>query len=234
MSDRTIGILGGMGPEATADLFMEITRLTPARSDQDHLRIISYSNPKVPDRTAAILHGGADPVPELIESARLLERAGAQIIAIPCNTAHYYLRQIRAAVGIEVLDMIGETLAEFRRLLPRATTAGLLAATGTVSAGVYREPFERQGVRLLVPGTEGQAAVHEGIGRVKAGDRDPSIRQTFQAEGARLAGRGAEAVILGCTEIPLAFDPAGVDYVTLNATRILAAAALRAARGDAA
>ncbi len=230
MPDRMIGILGGMGPEATADFFMEITRLTSARRDQDHVRIMSYSNPKIPDRTAAILDGGADPVPQLIESAQLLERAGAGIIAIPCNTAHHFLASIRAAVRIEVLDMIAETLREFRRLLPQASTAGLLGSTGTVISGVYQLPFESQGLRMLVPESWQQAAVYNAIRRVKAGDCDRNVQDTFHEAGAQLVARGAEAVILGCTEIPLAFDPGRVGYVTLNATRILAAAALRWAR----
>jgi len=161
----------------------------------------------------------------------LLERAGAEVIVIPCNAAHYFLPAICASVETEILDMIGETLAEFRRRHPRAVTAGLLAATGTVRSGIYREPFERRGVTMLAPAPEEQAAVQEGIRRVKAGDRDPSIRRIFHTAGADLVARGAVAVILGCTEIPLAFDPVSAGFETLNATRILAAAAIRAARG---
>ena len=113
MPDRIIGILGGMGPEATVDLFREITRLTPAEKDQDHVPVLVYSNSKIPDRTTAMLEGGEDPMPALIESARVLERAGAGVLVIPCNTAHYYLPELQKKVGIPILNMIVETLREF-------------------------------------------------------------------------------------------------------------------------
>lgn len=226
-TNRLVGILGGMGPEATADLFEEITRLTPARRDQDHVRVLIYSNPGIPDRTAAILEGGADPVPALAESARLLERAGAAFIAIPCNTAHYFLESIRAAVSVPVLDMIEEACEEFSRLAPHADTAGLLAATGTTRSGIYSSAFASRGVRVLTPADDEQESIHAAIREVKAGRAGTRIRELFRSAGAGLVARGARAVILGCTEIPLAFDESAAGYPVVNTTRVLAKAVLR-------
>jgi len=231
MFDRMIGILGGMGPGATADLFQEIIALTPAIRDQDHIRVLIYSNPKIPDRTRAILENGEDPVPPLLESARLLEKAGAGILAIPCNAAHYFVPQVQAQIGIPILNMIGETCREFRSRLPNASTAGLLAASGTVRSGIYQTVFDCAGVDVITPDNGEQELVQAAIQKIKAGVQDSAIRATFESVGGRLAEAGAQAVILGCTEIPLAFDPACVNYPTLNATRILAQAAVDWALG---
>ena len=114
--DRVIGILGGMGPEATLDLYRDIIRLTPAKRDQDHIRVLIYSNPKIPDRTMGIEQTGESPVPSLIESARILEKGGAGIIAMPCNAAHHFLPEIQRQITIPVLDMIEEAC---RRLCER-------------------------------------------------------------------------------------------------------------------
>ena len=125
MSDRVVGILGGMGPEATAEFYRYIVSLTPAGRDQDHIKVLMYSNPKIPDRSRAITEGGESPLPYLVESAHVLERAGAGILAIPCNTAHYYLPELQARVDVPVLNMITETLSAFKGLMPAASTVGL-------------------------------------------------------------------------------------------------------------
>ena len=229
--DHMIGILGGMGPEATLDLYRNIINLTPATKDQDHIRVLIYSNPKIPDRTRAIEAKGDSPLPSLIEAAKLLEGGGAGIIAMPCNTAHYFLPQMQMKVSIPILDMIEETCGKIRETLPEARTVGLIAAYGTVHCGVYRQPLARAGIELLLPDDEDQARIREAIGKVKAGMQDRSTRETFHAVGRRLVTAGARAVILGCTEVPLAFEPSEVNYPTVNPTRILAEAAVDWALG---
>jgi aspartate racemase len=231
MSDRIVGILGGMGPAATADLYSEIIRLTPALVDQDHLRVLIYSNPKIPDRTHAILHGGEDPVPELVASARLLERAGAGILAIPCNNAHCFLPQIQQAVAIPILNMIEETCRILRSCEPRVSKAGLLAASGTVDSRIYENIFALGDIQVLVPTRDEQVRIHAAIQDVKRGSREPAVAEVFHSAGAALMARGAESVVLGCTEIPLVFDPARAGYAALNPTRALAAAAVEWALG---
>ncbi len=229
--DRIVGILGGMGPEATLDLYRHIISLTPASRDQDHIRILIYSNPKIPDRTEAIVGNGKSPLSHLIESARLLERGGAGIIAMPCNTAHYFLPEMRQEISIPILDMIAETGRKLREILPEARTAGLIASRGTVLSRVYHKALSSLGMEVLIPDEADQRAIQEAITQVKAGVHDRSTRETFQSIGMRLMEHGAEAIILGCTEVPLAFDPDAVDYPSLNSTRILAEAAVDWALG---
>jgi aspartate racemase len=231
MSDRIIGVLGGMGPAATADFYWEIIKLTPARRDQDHIPVLIYSNPRMPDRTRAILEGAEDPLPWLLEAAVTLERGGAGMIAIPCNTAHYYLPQIQASVRIPVLNMVEETCLTVRSQFPRARAVGLLAATGTVQCKIYHQVCERQGMQLITPSEEDQARVHNAIFQVKGGDRDGTAGGVFESIGEGLIRMGAEAVILGCTEIPVAFNPRRVEYFSLSSTRVLAQAAVDWALG---
>ncbi|GAH56604.1 unnamed protein product, partial [marine sediment metagenome] len=143
MPEKIIGILGGMGPEATIDLFYKIIKFTPAEKDQDHFRIIIDNNPKIPDRTAAILGKGEDPLPALQETARNLEKAGVDFIIIPCNTAHYFLPQIQKSVNIPVLNMIEETAKETRKRIFPIQKVGLLASMGIYKTEIYHQHFKK-------------------------------------------------------------------------------------------
>jgi aspartate racemase len=212
-------------------LYRHIISLTPASNDQDHIRVLIYSNPKIPDRTKAIEAMGESPLPSLIESAKLLERGGAGIIAMPCNTAHYYLPKMQPEVSIPILDMIEQTCRAIRETLPQAKTIGLIAAYGTVHCGVYHQALASAGIELLIPDDVDQTRIRAAIAQVKAGRQDRLTRETFHSVGSRLVAAGSEAVILGCTEVPLAFDPDEVDYPTVNPTRILAEAAVDWALG---
>src|SRR4030042_3354613 len=143
MPEKIIGILGGMGPEATIDLFYKIIKSTPAEKDQDHLRIIIDNNPKIPDRTAAILGKAEDPLPALQETAQNLEKAGADFIIIPCNTAHYFLSSIQESVNIPVLNMLEETAKETKKRIPQIKKVGLLASIGVYKSEIYHQHFKK-------------------------------------------------------------------------------------------
>ena len=231
MTDRIIGILGGMGPEATADFYREIIRLTPAKTDQDHIPVVIYADPRVPERTHAILHGGEDPVPHLIKAAVALENAGAGILAIPCNTAHYFLSRIGPKVSIPILNMIEETYKSTHARIGDIHRVGLLATIGTIRSGVYSEVFTRHGVEVVVPEASDQERLQQAIFLVKAGSYDRARQDIFEGIGSALVTAGAQVVILGCTEIPLGFDVSRVDYPVVNATRVLAQAAVDWALG---
>jgi aspartate racemase len=231
MPDRIVGILGGMGPEATADFFREILRLTPAHKDQDHIPVLIHSDPRVPERTPAILHGGEDPTPFLIRAAVTLEKAGAGILAMPCNTAHYFLPRVQDAVHIPIMNMIEETHRTVLDRVGDAGLVGLLATRGTIRSGVYRDVFAKHGLTILVPDEGDQDRIQEGIFMIKAGTYDASRQDTFERIGARLIENGASAIILGCTEIPLGFRDSRVDYPVVNATRVLAQAVVDWALG---
>ena len=228
---RVIGILGGMGPEATIDFYRHIIDLTPACRDQDHLKVIIYSNPKIPDRTEAIVAQGENPLPYLIESAKYLEKWGAGIIAIPCNTAHHYLFKIQQQTAVPILNMIEETRTELRTLMPEVHTVGLLAVEGTLQSGVYHRVMAESGVEILVSDTDEQRKIQSAIAQVKAGMTDSATQEIFETAARRLVEAGAQAIILGCTEVPLAFDPARIKSPCLNPTRILAKAAVNWALG---
>lgn len=229
---RTVGVLGGMGPRATVDFFQKLTDLTPARRDQDHLRVIIDSRPQIPDRSAFLFGGGEDPTPWLVESAQTLEAAGAELLVIPCNTAHAFLDAIRRSVGIPVLDITEVVAEEACRTVPGLRVAGVLATGATVRVGLYHRAFERRGVRVLAPEPDDQGIVDRAIYAVKAGDLGPRVREEVRRVGHRLMAQGAEAVILGCTEVPLVVDPGEWAVPVLDSTRILAQATVRAALGE--
>ena len=224
---KVIGILGGMGPLATADLFRKITEHTAASCDQDHPRVCIDSNTNIADRTAALLHGGADPVPEMVKSAQRLASIGAELLIMPCNTAHNFYDAVAASVSIPVLHMIAITRDALKARGVKC--AGLLATDGTVQTGIYQRTFEGSGIELLTPDDADQAAVMDIIyNGVKAGDLAHNVA-AFRAACEHLLARGADVLILGCTELPPAFDIYHLDYPNIDPTLELALAAIRAA-----
>lgn len=230
MAKRIIGILGGMGPAATADLFNKIIVSTKAASDQEHLHVIIDSNTSIPGRTEALIHGGEDPTEQLTLSARRLAAAGAELIAMPCNTAHGFYDAVCAAVDIPVLHMIKLTAQELRR--EGIECAGLLATDGTVQSGIYERCFEGSGIELLTPSPAAQAAVMELTYKgVKAGRRDFDT-SGFEKAAQELLDRGAQTLILGCTELPPAFEMYDLHYPHIDPTLVLARAAVLAAGGE--
>ncbi len=230
MAKKTIGILGGMGPAATADLFNKIITSTKAANDQEHLHVIIDSNTNIPDRTAALLNGGEDPTEQLVLSARRLQSAGAELIIMPCNTAHCFYGAVCEAVDIPVLHMIRLTAQELQR--KGVKCAGLLATDGTVRTGIYDKCFEGSGIELLTPSPEAQAAVMELIyGGVKAGRHDFDT-SGFKKAAQELLERGSQTLILGCTELPPAFDMYDLHYPHIDPTLVLARAAVLAAGGE--
>lgn len=199
---KVVGILGGMGPMSTVDLMRKVTEKTPVQREQEHLRILVDSRPQIPDRTAAILGRGPSPVPMLQESARLLERWGAQILAIPCNSAHAFLAAVREAVSIEVLDMIGLVGRELAARFPEGTPVGLLATTGSIQARLYHTRLPD--FQILTPDPQVQEELVMGaIYQVKVEDRVDEPRHKLWQAAATL-NPAPRALIAGCTEVELA------------------------------
>lgn len=229
MNQRVIGVLGGLGPWATLDLFEKMLRLTPAARDQDHLRIIIDNNPKIPDRSPAILGDGEDPVPALVATARNLERAGAECIVIPCNTAHAFFEPIRAAVGVPVLHIMDEVARSAAEEMPGLHAVGVLATRATIVSGLYHRSFARIGVEVLSPDPAGQDVVNDAIYGVKAGRTGPEVTRGLVAVSERLVRGGAQALVLGCTELPFVLRPGDVPVLLLDSNLILARAAVREA-----
>jgi aspartate racemase len=227
---KVIGVLGGMGPAATADFYQKIIRATPAKSDQEHLQVLIFSNPQVPDRTAAIRGEGPDPLPALVAGAELLVRGGADLIAIPCVTAHYFHDALQRAIPVLILHLVGETVRAVLTRHPGVRRVGLLATTGTLQARLFDAFFEPRGLELLRPDPEVQAtAVMEAIYRVKAEGAHPILRERIRGAAEQLIRRGAEVVVAGCTEVPLLLQDGDLSIPVVDATLVLAEAAVRAA-----
>ncbi|MFC9679560.1 aspartate/glutamate racemase family protein [Streptomyces sp. NPDC056948] len=226
-----IGILGGMGPAATADFYAKLVSMTPGSSDQDHLRTVIWSDPTIPDRTAALIGDGPDPTPWLLHGGRVLREAGATVIAIPCNTAHAFVPRIAGHVGLPIVHMIGEVARHLSTLRPQVRTAGLLATTGTVRAGLYQEWLDRYGISLVLPGPDSQrdevmAAIHA----VKAGRRDATATEPLVRAARGLTAQGAQVIIAGCTEIPLGLSDGTVEVPLIDPAVVLAQALVRRMR----
>ncbi len=226
--DKVIGILGGMGPEATVELFWKIIKATPVKREQEHLRIIIDNNPKIPERTMAVLGKGESPLDEMTRTALNLEKAGAEIIVMPCNTAHHYLDELRRNVQVPVIDMIWETANYISQQFAEMKKVGLLATTGTVRAGLYQGKLDPR--EVLLPDEASQDKVMELIFNVKLGHP----REPMQKKAARLAqpliDRGAEAIIAGCTELSLVLVEQEISVPLIDPLQILAAAAVREAK----
>ena len=227
MPKKSIGILGGMGPLATADLFRKIVTLTDAARDNDHIRIYIDDNATIPDRTAAILEGGPSPLPAMTESLRKLESCGADCLVMPCNTAHYFLPQLQSLTKVPFLSMLQATAAACRDQFPDAV-AGVLATRGTLKAGLYQQALEDAGVPFQIPEEEEQDALMRVIyDGVKAGKGPEVYGADMNAVVEALGRRGAGYFILGCTELPLAAEQMGLIAPTVDPTEELAKAAIR-------
>lgn len=216
---KTCGVIGGMGPSATADLFQKIIKITAADSDQEHVPLIIYNNPQIPDRTAAILRGGQSPVDQLVLSAKLLEKAGADFLALPCNTAHYFIEDIQKSVNIPILNMIALTCEEVLSLNIKKPTA--LATSGTIKTKLYENALKKKGLSCNLPSVEQQEMVDRLIYAVKAGKKDYDITP-FKDMLNKLSEGGDSLFILGCTELPVAFDWFDIQNRFIDPTMVLA------------
>lgn len=224
---KTVGIIGGMGPLATADLFTKIVKMTDAAGDQEHLHVIIDNNTAIPDRTRAILYGGENPLDQLIASADRLYKADADFLIMPCNTAHYFYPALSQAAKIPILNMLEETAA-FLNARDISKT-GLLATDGTIQSGVYARALKKYGIEMLIPDPDGQMEVMRIIyDGVKAGNQDLDV-SAFKAVCQKLLDDGAQTLILGCTELPLAFSMYHILLPNTDPTSVLAAAAIHCA-----
>lgn len=240
-----IGVVGGVGPAATVDFLDKLVTATPAACDQDHLRVIVEQNPQIPDRTAHLLgRSPADPAVAMYAACLALVENGAGLIAIPCNTAHAYAAVLQARLSVPIVSLLDETIdhivGEFVTGAPgQPVKVGLLATSGTIASGVYRDAAARRGLALMLPDTAHQdrvmAAIYGERG-VKAGFLEGECVANLLAAVSHLARAGAEVLILGCTELPLLLEhdrhfPIGDTHVALvDPTRVLAERCVALAR----
>ena len=223
---KTIGIIGGMGPLATADLLIKITTATKADCDNEHVRVYLDCDCAIPDRTGAILHGGPDPVPEMTTALRNLEKCGADCIVMACNTAHYFLPRLQALTDTPILDMLSITAERCAALYP-GKKAAVLGTTGTLQTGLYNHALERAGIPYLLPDEKQQQwLMHLIYDVVKATRPMQPEEENWRQLLAELRDRGADYFVLACTELPIVAETLSDEGPFVDPTAELARAAV--------
>ncbi len=210
---RTVGVIGGLGPEATLDFFAKVLAATPAERDQEHLHLIIDNDPEVPDRNDAVAGRGPSPAPRLAAMARRLEAAGADFLVMTCNAAHAFQDAIEDAVAVPLVSIVEETVAATLRRAPGAERVGLLAAEGALDAELYQRAFAARGVRALAPEGEARERFMAHMYAIKAGDKGATVRAGMLQLARELRAAGAGALVAGCTEVPLVLDESALDAV---------------------
>lgn len=224
---KTVGVLGGMGPAATVDFMRRVIEATPATCDQEHVHMIVDHDPAVPDRTAAIFRRGPDPSPQLARMARRLEAAGADLLVMPCNSAHAFAASIRGAISIPLIDW--PAVAAHAAAERGATSVGVLATSGTIASGVYATALADVGCSAATPQGEDQEAVMSAIEQIKAGAGGlVAARPAMCRAVDSLISHGADTIVIACTELSLlaAATPASQracgDDLMLDASEVVA------------
>lgn len=222
---KIIGVIGGMGPMATWYFCEQITRHTLANTDQEHVHVCVDCNTNIPDRTEAILRNGASPVPELVKSANRLQQMDAGVLVMPCVTAHHFYDELTPHLSIPLLNMLREAAREIKTR--RIGCVGLLATDGTLASGICERQLAAAGIKTVVPSPEKQKhvmqLVYEGV---KAGSGEFDLSGIY-ATTDELSENGAQVLLLGCTELPVAFAQYGIQTQVVDPLEILAKAAIR-------
>lgn len=217
------GIIGGLGPAATSHLFTLIVNLQITKKDQDHIPLLIFNNPQIPDRTKHLVYNKESPLPELIRTAKVLKSAGASFLAIPCNTAQAYIIDIEKEVEIKIINMIKLTAQHIINSFGKDPIVGLLATDGTILSRIYEK--ELNGVKIIIPDAAGQKNVMEAIygnQGIKASFINDKNSQLLHREANKLIQRGANVIIEACTEIPLVLSQNECNFPIVDPLEILA------------
>jgi aspartate racemase len=205
-TDKMLGVLGGMGPLASAHFMTRLTLLTPALRDQDHIPTVLWSDPRVPDRTRSHVPGAEDPLPALLKGVAGLRTAGVGAMVIACNTAHGWYEPIRHAAAMPVLHIVDATHAELRRHATAPGPVGILATEAALAMRLYQDGLEAQGWRCLVPSPEAMADLVEPAIALTKANRVAEAYPLLARSVDQLVAQGAAAIILACTELPVALQ----------------------------
>lgn len=236
-----VGVLGGVGPAATVDFMAKLVRNTPAACDQDHIRIMVEQNPQIPDRTAALLGNGDDPTLALYAACKTLEDGGADLIAIPCNTAHAFVERIQPSLSIPIVNMLTCTADYLHESFSGLREVGVLATSGTLASRVYERSLEARGFVQVAPGEAAQARLMNAIygpKGAKAGFTSGECCEDLAAAVDDLVAQGVQVIVLGCTELPLLLRDAtlvcagGLVVRLVDPTEVLAKRCVAYALGE--
>lgn len=221
-SDKVVGVIGGMGPDATVDFMSRVLAATPASEDQDHIRMLVEHNPRIPSRQLAMCGDGENPGPVIAEMAARLEAAGADFLVMPCNTAHAWQSDIIAAIGIPFVSIIDASVAAAFDRSENTSAVGLLTTPGCFEAGLYQRALMEAGRPIVVQTTDELAATMSLIARIKAGEKTEEIVAGLRVLANELVARGAEVLIAACTELPLVLKASMFDAAFVSSTDALA------------
>jgi aspartate racemase len=200
---KRLGILGGMGPAASAEFVTRLVQQTSASCDQEHIPFVLWSNPQIPDRSTSMRNGDDKPLPFLLDGIKGLKAAGCDLVVIPCNTAHFWFHKF-SKINVRMVHIVDSVASALRDAGVTNTTIGVIGTQATVELGLYQYHLNRLGWNCIVPGKEEMdTLVQPAIDLIKAGNMSQS-HDMLLAVADGLIARGANAVVLGCTEIPLA------------------------------
>ncbi|QAS53064.1 aspartate/glutamate racemase family protein [Halobacillus litoralis] len=224
MNDKIIGILGGMGPEATAECYLKIIRATKANKDQEHYRVIIDSNAKIPDRTEAISGRGENPVPQMVDAAKNLEKLDVDVACIPCMTAHFFIDEVQKAISFPLLNAFLELKKFISDYYPGATKIGVLATTGTLETGLFQKYFDHLEVIHPTPITQNEKVMRAIYGEdgIKSGNTEGAPLELLKGASQELLDNGAEVIISGCTEIGLVLKSSHLPVPLIDPMEVVA------------
>lgn len=229
--DKVVGVIGGMGPEATVDFMSRVLRLTPAETDQQHIRMLVEHNPKIPNRQLAIRGNGEDPGPIMASMARRLEAAGADLLVMPCNLAHAWCKEIESATSIPFVSIIEAAVSAALQAATDNGAIGLMTTPGCFAAGLYQQQLEEHDCLTILPTADELRETMALVNRVKAGDHSAAVVDGLRQLADALIGRGATVVIAACTEFPLVLKQSMFSVPFISSTDELAKRAVAYANG---
>lgn len=217
---KTLGVIGGLGPMATAYFLQLITQMTDAKTDQEHIEVLIHSKPGIPDRTKYILHQSTDnPLPDMVAVGKSLAAQGAEILAIPCITAHYFQKELETQIDIPVINTLTET-ADYLKA-HNITQLGIMATDGTVESQIFQNVFDAYGIKTCIPSCDNQSKVmHLIYNNIKSGKEvEMSL---FEDVSSELFEQGAQVILLGCTELSLIKNKTVLSHGYLDVMEVLA------------
>lgn len=230
MREKIVGVIGGMGPEATVDFLRRLIAAVPARDDSDHIRVLVDNNPKIPSRLAALVEKtGEDPAPVLCEMARGLEKQGADFLTVPCNTAHYFLPQIAKAVNIPLLDMVALSIAKLAALSSKPQRIGILATPAVRLVGLYEARLREARMQAVFPDEANETKLLNVIRAVKANGVTKRHHRDYADVAHSLAD--VDALLIACTELSVLGVPKGIAKPSVDALDVLVGATVAEACG---
>jgi aspartate racemase len=226
-----VGVLGGMGPAATVDFLRKIVVATPAETDQEHVPVILHGIPQIPDRSSAIEQGSDAPFFPMLAGLKMLERSGADIIAIPCNTAHHWYDRLARNTPVRIVHIVDAVRDEIQSLNLSGPVA-ILASRGLLASGLYQSRLKETVRDLIIPEERIQQMIDTAIAAIKSNDEKASQGASAKAAEA-LVDMHAEVLVLACTELPIAFRNLDLAVHLIDPTAILARACVAASIGQA-